>query len=599
MIGFGSLWKNLRPVGIVFGDIGTSPIYALAITFSIIERTPQNIGGVLSLIFWALIFIPTLQYVLLAMNLSLKGEGGQIVLSQILASRLGGGKLASVFLFLSFISVSFFIGDAVITPAISIVSAYEGLHLVWDIKQDEVILFSVLTAFVLFVLQKEGTTRISFLFTPIMIVWFCFLFLVGAAYIIERPSVLAYVSPHHAVKFVLENPDDAFFALTGVILCVTGSEALYADIGHLGKEPVRKSWLFFVFPALVVSYFGQGAYMLIYGARNPFFEHIKHVSEIIYLPAIILTTSATIIASQAVISGLFSTFYQGINVGMFPRLKIFHRSGEFHGQIYIGFVNWLAFVFVVFIMLFFRSSERIGYAYGFAVNMVMIITAFLLLVIFLHKRAFLLAFFSFLVLLVDIVFLSSNLSKLKEGAFISIVIASIPFTTLMVFKVGQARVYSVLRVINFNEFFEEYKRLFSQLNKIPGCAVFLVRDTKRIPPYVMTIMRDMGIIYEENILMTITQTLRPYELEYAIFDLGHNLKVLQVEMGYMEVVDMREVFEKFSINPRAIFYGIEDIITSNPILKLYSVIKKISPSFESFHNFPTSNIHGVITKVRV
>lgn len=593
------VWKNLRPVGVVFGDIGTSPIYALAITFSFIDINPENIAGVLSLIFWSLIIIPSLQYAFLAMNLSLRGEGGEIVLSQILISKVRNKKLIPFVIFLSFIAISFFIGDAVITPSISIVSAYEGLHLLYDITQDKIVLFSSLTALFLFVVQKGGAGRISSLFTPIMILWFLFLAFFGLIWIVESPSVLLYINPYYAVDFILSHPREAFLSLSGIILCVTGSEALYTDIGHLGKEPIRKSWFFFVLPSLVISYFGQGAFLISQGGGNPYFEHIKSVSNMVYVPAIILTTAATIIASQAVISGLFSIFYQGMNIGIFPRLKVEHRSGEFHGQIYISFVNWLAFLFVVFMINFFRTSEKIGHAYGLAVNIVMVIGALFLVFVYSGRKEFPPVLLALFILTVDIVFLSSNLHKIKEGGYVSMIIATIPFLILAVFRVGQTKVYSVLKSINFDEFFEEYRKLYKASNKIPGKAVFLVRDARRIPPYVMTILKDMGIVYEENILMTIIQTMSPFGLNFAIFDQGSNLKILRIEMGYMEVLNITEIFGKLDIEPRAIFYGMEDILTKNPVLKIYSVVKKLAPSFESFYNFPTANIHGVVTKIQV
>lgn len=594
------IWRNLRPVGIVFGDIGTSPIYALAITFSFIEKNPQNIAGVLSLIFWALIIIPSVQYSLLAMNLSLRGEGGEIVLWQILVSKIKEkSKFVGIFTLMSIIGISFFIGDAVITPSISILSSYEGLHFVSDISQEKVILLSVLTAFFLFALQRGGAGKVSVLFTPIMILWFVFLFLFGLIYILENPFVLSYISPHYALNFILNNPKEAFLSLSGVILCVTGAEALYADIGHLGKEPIRRSWFFFVLPSLVVSYFGQGAFLIKYGEGNPFFGHIKNLSEFFYIPSVVITTIATVIASQAVISGLFSVFYQGINIGIFPRLKIVHRSGEFRGQIYIGFINWVAFLLVLFMINFFRTSENIGHAYGVAVNIVMVISALFLISIYAIKRSYLFLLLSVLVLVVDSVFLYSNFHKIEEGGYISIIVATVPFLTILIFRMGQRKVYSVLKLISFQNFFEEYKRIYNSSVKISGKAVFLVRDTKNIPPYVMTIIKDIGVVYEENILMTITQTTTPFGIDFSIVNMDNNLRILKIEMGYMEILDITDIFSKLNVIPRTIFYGLEEVITRNPLLKIYSLIKKITPSFESFYNFPTSNIHGIVTKVEV
>lgn len=329
----------VRAMGIVFGDIGTSPIYTLTIIFFLIPPTQENIIGVLSLIFWTLIIIVTIQYAWLGMSLSIKGEGGIIVLKEALRSTLKKGKKISVASALAYIGISLLIGDGIITPAISILSAVEGLELIPDFGEVTtlvVVLITCLITIILFLMQARGIDRIAKSFGPIMLIWFICLFVSGAYYILDNPFILKAINPLYGIDILLSNGFVSFVILSDVILCATGGEALYADMGHLGGKSIKVAWIF-VFVALFVNYFGQGAYLLKAGSvLQILFSSIRNLLPVLYVPFLILALLATIIASQAMISAVMSLVFQGINLRIFPLMKIKYTSTKLRTQIYIG-----------------------------------------------------------------------------------------------------------------------------------------------------------------------------------------------------------------------------------------------------------------------
>jgi len=372
-------------MGLVFGDIGTSPIYTLTVIFTLTSPTIQNVMGVLSLIFWALIVLVTVEYSWLAMSLSTKGEGGIIVLKEILSSKVKKGRRSLFAVYLGYLGVSLLMGDGVITPAISILSAVEGLKLfpgLGNISLETILLITCAITIILFAFQHKGSDKVSSSFGPIMILWFLALFTSGMFYIFKIPSVLMAVSPHYAIDFMLHNGLPGFFILSEVILCATGGEALYADMGHLGAIPIRQAW-YLVFVALVINYFGQGAYLQLYG-KSEFilFEMVHKVSDILYILFIILALFATIIASQAMISAVMSLVYQGITTRIFPLMKIKYTSTHLKSQIYIGAVNWMLLVAVIIMIFLFKKSENLAAAYGLAVTATMTISAIFMIWIF-------------------------------------------------------------------------------------------------------------------------------------------------------------------------------------------------------------------------
>ncbi|MDP3564177.1 MAG: KUP/HAK/KT family potassium transporter, partial [Methanoregula sp.] len=381
--------KIVKALGMVFGDIGTSPIYTVGAILLFLLPTVQNIFGLLSLITWTLFTIITIQYVWLAMSLSDKGEGGTIVLKTLLNSLLKPGITASAVSVLTIIGIALFIGDSVITPAISILSAVEGILLIpgfEETSQTGILLIAALIAIGLFLFQRRGADRVAFVFGPVMVIWFGALAVSGVISIIGAPQVLYSLSPMFALAFILENGWASLIVMSAVILCVTGGEALYADMGHLGREPIVKGWIV-VFPALVLSYLGQGAYVLqTENTHNVLFSMINHISPIVYVPFLILSICATVIASQAMISGMFSIVYQGMTTRILPKMKIEYTSSELRSQIYIDSINWMLLFAVLVVMFEFKSSENLASAYGLAVSGSMLISAIMMAIIFLHQK---------------------------------------------------------------------------------------------------------------------------------------------------------------------------------------------------------------------
>ncbi|MBI1911558.1 MAG: KUP/HAK/KT family potassium transporter [Deltaproteobacteria bacterium] len=595
--------KIIRSLGIVFGDIGTSPIYTLTVIFLIMRPTPTNIVGVLSLIFWTLITLVTVEYAWLATSLGKKGEGGTIVLRELLVPYLKSGRQVAFVTLLSFIGISLLVGDGVITPAISILSAVEGTLLIpgfENISQSRLIIVASLIAVLLFIFQKKGTERVAWAFGPIMMVWFGVLAVSGIASIYNVPSVLKAVNPYYGVKFMLDNGLAGFFVLSEVILCATGGEALYADMGHLGRVPIVKAW-YFVFVVLVLNYMGQGAYVIAHPeAHNVLFEMIFSQAQILYVPFLLLSIAATVIASQAMISGMFSVVYQGITTHVMPLFKVDYTSVEMRSQIYISFVNWFLLIFVLFIIFEFRESHNLAAAYGLAVTGTMSLTGIMMTWIFLSRRNYFRMCVAIVVTLIDFVFLFSNAFKIPHGGYWSIIIALLPFSLIIIYTQGQKRLYKALRPLNQEAFLIGYNQIYKGLCKISGTALFFAKDAKDIAPYIVHTMFKNNIIYEDNVIVSIVRTDEPFGVRsYFTEDLAPGLRVFEISSGYMEVVDVEAILKDSSINEKTIFYGLEEITTSNIVWKIFSVIKKLTPTFLIFYKLPTNKLHGVITRVEM
>ncbi len=591
----------IRSLGLVFGDIGTSPIYTVTVVFLLLQPTRENILGVLSLIFWTLIALVTVQYAWIAMNLSKRGEGGTIVLKEILISGLKSPRMYGFVTMLSVIGVSLLVGDGVITPAISILSAMEGSLLIPGLEQitrGEIVFFSAMVAIGLFAIQSKGTETIAGAFGPIMIIWFLALASLGIWYILEAPVVLQAVNPYWAAKFFVDNGFKGIIALGEIILCATGGEALYADMGHLGGRPIRQAWgiVFFV---LVLNYFGQGAYLLGHPeAKNILFEMTFHTFRLGYVPFLLLSIVATIIASQAMISGMFSIVYQGITTRIMPMFKVDYTSVERKSQIYLGTVNWFMLVSVIFIMIEFQESSRLAAAYGLAVTGTMFLTGVMMTWIFLLKKRRMLAGLACVITLIDLTYMSANLTKLPHGGYWSLILVSIPFATILLYKKGQQRLYRVMEFMPLEDFLHKFRRVYAAAPRLEGTALFLIKDVKEMPFYIIQTMFYHGILYEDNILVSIIKREDPYGVTgFFKPDLSDGLRVFEVQAGYMELVDMEEVLREADIEERSVFYGLEDITAGNPFWKLFHLIKKVTPPFIHFYKFPSRKLHGVLTKV--
>ncbi len=591
----------IKALGLVFGDIGTSPIYTVTVIFLLLEPTQENITGVMSLIIWTLIILVFIQFDFLAMSLSRRGEGGKIVLKEILVSLLKDKRETFLITMLTFVGVSLLMGDGVITPAISILSAVEGSRYIGgleNISQGFIVLISIVIAVILFSFQKKGTEKVAFTFGPVMLIWFSSLFLLGALSIIESPEVLLGLNPYYGVRFLIDNGWKGYLVLAEVILCATGGEALYADMGHLGASPIKKAWLG-VFTALSINYLGQGAFLLRNpSAKNILFEMVLNYAGALYVPFLLLSIFATIIASQAMISGMFSIVYQAISTRILPVFKIDYTSIERKSQIYIGAVNWFLCVAVIFIMVEFGESSRLASAYGLAVTGTMVITAIMMSWIFYLKKNRKLMFLSLFVLFVDLVFFTSTFSKIPTGGYWSLVLALFPFLLILLFTQGQRRLYSTMTFMPLEEFLIKFNKVYPTNPKVYGTALFLLKDVNQIPPYIIETMFYHGIVYEDNIFVVIIKRDDPYGATgYFKEELAKGLRVFEIQAGYMEVFDVEEILRENGIEERAIFYGIEDISSENPVWKTFSLIKRVTPTFIHFYRFPFKKLHGVITEV--
>jgi KUP system potassium uptake protein len=596
-----SFSKIIKSLGLVFGDIGTSPIYTVGAILLFIVPTTFNMFGLLSLITWTLFTIITIQYIWLAMSLSDKGEGGTIVLKRILDSLLKPGFAAFTVSVLTIIGIALFIGDGVITPAISILSAVEGILLVPGFEETSplvLLLIAAVIAISLFLFQRRGTDRIAWVFGPVMAIWFTALAVSGAIMITGAPQVLFALSPTYALDFILENGWASLLVMSAIILCVTGGEALYADMGHLGREPIVRGWVV-VFPALVLSYLGQGAYVIMTdNTHNVLFSMIHHISPIIYVPFLVLSLCATVIASQAMISGMFSIMYQGMTTRILPKMKVEYTSPELQSQIYIRAVNWMLLAAVLVVMFEFRSSENLASAYGLAVSGSMMISAIMMTVIFLYQHKPVQMILSASLIIIDGLFFISTLFKIPHGAFWSFIIAAIPLIIIVTYILGQEKLHAMLRPVMIADFLPRYRESYENLPKIRGTALFFMEDVKTLYQYISQVIFRNEILYENNILVSIDITDKPFGIS-TTFDsaIAPGLHIFTVTAGYMEVFNVVGLLKERSIDEKTIFYGIENVVSDDPLWILYGIIKKVSPPFVQFYTLPPEKIHGVVTRV--
>ncbi|MBI1919909.1 MAG: KUP/HAK/KT family potassium transporter [Geobacter sp.] len=599
-----SFWGGIvKSMGLVFGDIGTSPIYTLTVIFALTKPTFDNVMGILSLVFWTMTILVTAEYAWLAMSLGRKGEGGTIVLKEILVRLLKPGRKIAFVGFLSFLGVSLLLGDGVITPAISILSAVEGMVLIPGLEglhQWTLILIAAVIAVVLFIFQYMGTDKVAGAFGPIMVVWFVALTVSGLVSISTHPELLKAVSPYYGLKFFADNGFSAFFVLSEVILCATGGEALYADMGHLGRKPIIRAW-YFAFVALIINYFGQGAYVLNHGTdKNLLFGMIQWEAPVLYIPFLILTICATIIASQAMISGVFSVIYQGITTRIMPLMKVDYTSSHLKSQIYIGSVNWALLLLVIFIMLIFRKSENLAAAYGLAVTGTMTITGIMMIMIYGRTKKKWKVPFAAVITVVDTVFFLACMNKIPHGGYWSIILASIPFVTILIWTRGQRALYRALRPLDLETFLLSYQQIFAKNRNIPGTGLFFTREWNVVPPYVIHCIIRSNIIYERNVLISIIRTDEPFGVKTHLRTaIGPGLDAFEIKAGYMELIDIEKLLKKNGIEEKVIFYGIEDIATPNPIWRIFSAIKKLTPNFVQFNKLPASKLQGVVTRVEM
>ncbi|MFD2416354.1 potassium transporter Kup [Amycolatopsis pigmentata] len=542
-------------LGVVFGDIGTSPIYTLQTVFNPSDPHPvpvsiEHVFGVVSLVFWSVVIIVMVTYVLLAMRADNDGEGGIMALIAMLR-RWGtqrGGRATLVLAGLGIFGASLFFGDSMITPAISVLSAVEGLKVVEPSLAELVVPITAVIIIVLFLVQRRGTELVGRIFGPVMIVWFTVVGVFGVGGIFHHPDILKALSPVYALKFVANDFGTAFFALSGVVLAVTGAEALYADMGHFGRPAITRAWLFLVFPALVLSYLGQGA--LILGdestVSSPFFLLVPGWGRI---PMVLLATAATVIASQAVISGAYSVASQAAQLGYLPRLRIAHTSESTRGQIYVPWINWLLMVSVLTLVFAFRSSSALAFAYGVAVTGTITITTLLFFRVARRKwdtPRWLIAVGATVLLAVDLLFFAANVTKLVHGAWLPLLIGLTAFTIMTTWQRGRAIVTAERERHegSLREFVEELRKKSSAMWRIPGTAVFLNRGQKTAPLALRANVEHNHARHEHIVILSIqTEPVPrvPAGERVSVDDLGYRddgITYVEARFGYMETPDV-------------------------------------------------------------
>jgi KUP system potassium uptake protein len=532
----------LGSIGVVYGDIGTSPLYAfreavIAASGPSGVVNPGAVLGVLSLILWALIVVVTLKYVLILLRADNHGEGGTLALMALAQRAVSYG--AGTIVLLGIISGALFYGDAVITPALSVLSAIEGIKLVTSAFDAYVVPLTVIILFVLFAVQSRGTARVAAFFGPVMCVWFAVIAVAAIGPILRHPEVLFALNPLHAVAFMLHHGVIGFVTLGAVFLAVTGAEALYADLGHFGKRPIQTAWLFIVLPSLALNYLGQGALVIANpkGVENPFFLMFPDWA---LLPMVCLATVATVIASQAVITGAYSLTRQAIQLGLLPRFEIRHTSESHSGQIYIPRINMLLLVAVTLLVLMFRSSSALASAYGISVTGTMVVTAMMGFVVIWRvwkwspiAAAALIAPFLFL----DLTFLSANLLKVVEGGWVPLALGSVVMLLMYTWRRGSRLLFEKSRKLEF-----PLTDLVAMLEKRPpqrvsGTAVFLTSDPASAPTALMHSLKHYKVLHEKNVILTIetapTPRIDPSE-RVRLEEISKTFSKVTLRFGFME-----------------------------------------------------------------
>jgi KUP system potassium uptake protein len=542
----------LGAIGVVYGDIGTSVLYAFKEVFvsGLVPITPDNIMGVLSLFFWTLTLIVSLKYVVLIMRADNEGEGGLMALLALASQSVRHKpKLRRLLQMIGVFGVALFFGDGVITPAISVLSAVEGLEIITPAAAPYVVTISLTVLVMLFAMQRRGTGDIGKFFGPITVVWFLAIAISGAVQISHNPMVLQAILPGYAIAFAIQHYGIAFITLGAVFLCVTGAEALYADLGHFGKKPIRIAWFGLVMPALLLNYFGQGALVLSNSAavENPFYMMMPDWALI---PMVVLATAATVIASQALITGAFSATKQTIQLGFLPRLSILHTSIRDTGQIYIPAVNWLLLAGVIAAVTLFGSSSALAAAYGISVSLVMVITTLLTFYVlryhWTYPLSMCLAATGFFIL-IDIAFLASNSLKILHGGWFPLAMAMVLFVIMTTWKDGRRLLTDKLRAdsIDLNSFLDAV--FISPPVRVEGTAVFLTAEPGTVPNALLHNLKHNKVLHDNNLFVTV----RNHEVPWIGMDkrleaesLGHDCWQVIIHYGFKNDPDLPKALQQ-------------------------------------------------------
>lgn len=609
----------LGAVGVCYGDIGTSPLYAMKEVF--VGHHPLaldliHIYGVLSLMFWSLLIIVTFKYIFIMLRADNKGEGGSLALLAMIQRRTGGGRWSTGLVMLGVLATALFFGDCMITPAISVLSAVEGLVVVEEGFAPFVLPVSVIILIGLFILQARGTDTIGRFFGPIMTLYFFVLAVLGVLSIAQHPSILAAVNPVWAGQFIAHDPLLAFLALGSVVLALTGAEALYADMGHFGRKPIQAAWVFLVFPALLLNYAGQAA-LLIHtpsAAENPFF---LLAGEDWRLPLVVLATMATVIASQAVITGAFSVIQQAVQLGLMPRFKIAHTSEHTLGQIYVPTANWALMIMVILLVLMFKESSNLAAAYGIAVTGTMFITTCMLTVLVTRVWNWpiwiavpvLLIFFT-----IDALYFASNLTKVPDGGWFPLLVGLVAFTLLTTWARGRQLMIARLReaAMPISVF---VKSAANSATRVPGTAVFMTSAADGVPHALLHNLKHNKVLHERVVLLTVMIEDYPYvdtNRRAELSDLGQGFFRLVLHYGFLEDVDVPAALKlvdqcgaQFKMMDTSFFLARQTLLPSErPGMaiwreKLFAWMLRNAESAMEFFRLPTNRVVELGSQVEI
>ena len=609
---------TVSAIGVVFGDIGTSPLYAMKEIFNghhPIPVTPENIFGILSMVFWSIMVLVSIKYVAVIMRADNKGEGGSLALLALVTERAKNSGLTWVITVLGIFAAALFYGDSMITPAISVLSAVEGLEILAPSLKPYIIPITLGVLTGLFVIQKRGTGTVGMLFGPVMIAWFAILGVLGALEIARHPDVLAALNPMYAIGFISAHTGLAFLALGSVVLAVTGGEALYTDMGHFGRYPIRLAWFGFVMPALVLNYFGQGALLLNEpkAIASPFFYLGPDWA---LAPMVILATIATVIASQAVISGAFSVARQAVQMGFLPRMLIVHTSGKSEGQIYVPFTNWTLYLAVVALVIGFKSSSNLAAAYGIAVTGTMLIDTILVafvMILMWRWHWSVVAVVAGSLLMVDLAFFSANALKIPEGGWFPIAMGLISFTVLTTWRLGRRLVGEEMakQSIPMDAFLDS----IGDVHRVDGTAVFMTSSKEGVPAALLHNLKHNQVLHERVVLVTVQTSDTPYVNELDRMYL-HKMRKgfvrLVIRYGFMEDPDIPRALEhcnrfgeSFEMMETTFYLSRETIVPTlkrniSPLrARLFALMSKNATSATEFFKIPTNRVVELGTQLTI
>jgi len=600
---------TVAAIGVVFGDIGTSPLYALKEIFNghhPIPVTPENILGVLSMVFWSIIVLVTIKYVAIIMRADNRGEGGSLALLALVTERAKNPRLSWIVTLLGIFAAALFYGDSMITPAISVLSAVEGMEIITPTLKPYVIPITLAILTGLFAIQKRGTGTVGMFFGPVMVAWFGILGALGVMQIMQNPHVLEALNPIFAIYFIVTHTGLAFLALGSVVLAVTGGEALYTDMGHFGRFPIRLAWFGFVMPALVLNYFGQGALLLVEpeAIESPFY-HLAPDWAIV--PMVFLATMATVIASQAVISGAFSVARQSIQMGLLPRMQIIHTSGMEEGQIYVPFTNWSLYLAVVALVIGFKNSSNLAAAYGIAVTGTMLIdtilVAFVMLLMWKWNKIVIVLVAGSL-LAVDIAFFAANAIKIPEGGWFPLAMGLVSFTVLTTWRRGRKLVSEEMAKQSIP--MEDFLHSIDDVHRIQGTAVFMTSAKDGVPPALLHNLKHNQVLHERVVLVTVQTMATPHVNDMDriyLHEMHKGFKRLIIRYGFMESPDVpgaleqcKRFGERFDLMETTFYLSRETIVPSlarkfSPLRgRLFAVMSKNATSASDFFHIPSNRV---------